>query len=191
MRCLKRYRGLILFLLLAAGAWYAVFDYLIDFRNPDVPFVVTPHDVVDEMLNLAEAKPGDMLVDLGSGDGRVLIAAGKRGITSRGIEIDPEWADKSRVLIAEAGLSDKAKVVRGDIFRENFKDATVVTMFLKVDLNARLRPQIDQLKPGTRIVSHMWSMPGATPVKTIDVKSPADGHEHRVHLWITPISWKD
>jgi SAM-dependent methyltransferase len=190
LKALKRRRWFLVFLLAAGLAWWLAFDYLIDFRAPDVPFVVTPADVVEKMLDLAEAKPTDYLVDLGSGDGRVLIAAGRRGIRSKGIELDDLLVDKSRVLIEEAGFKDKARVVRGDIFRENFADATVVTMFLKIDLNVRLRPQFDKLKPGTRIVSHMWSMPGAKPVKTIDVKSQDDGLDHRVHLWVTPIQWE-
>lgn len=190
-RFLRRYGWFLGFLLLVGLAWFLAFDYLRDFRNPDVPLVDTPHDVVEAMLDLAEVKEGDYLADLGSGDGRFLIAAGKRNVKSMGIEITPEVAEQSRINIREAGQEGRAKVVRGDIFREDFSDATVVTMFLKIDLNQRLRPQFDKLKPGTRIVSHMWSMPGAKPAKSIVVHSQETKSDHNVHLWITPIAWND
>lgn len=189
-RFVRRQWPVLLFVAAALVATWFAYDYLIDFRPPDVPFVVTPNDVVEQMLDLAELKPSDFVVDLGSGDGRVLIAAGRRGAKSLGIEIDPEWVAKSRAAIRSAGLDRKAKVVRGDIFREDFTDADVVTMFLKIDVNLRLRPQFEKLKPGTRIVSHMWSMPGAKPAKSRVVHSSESQSDHAIYLWITPIVWE-
>lgn len=189
-RFLRRFGWFFFFLLLAGAGWFAAFEYLRDFRKPDVPLVDTPQDVVEAMLDLAEVRESDFLVDLGSGDGRFLIAAGRRGAKSLGIELVPETIETSRANIRNAEMESKAKVIHGDIFRSDFSDATVVTMFLTIQLNAQLRPQFDRLKPGSRIVSHSWSMPGAKPAKTIVVPSRVTRADHTVHLWVTPIAWE-
>jgi SAM-dependent methyltransferase len=186
---LYRIRWSILIVVCALGAWWLAFQYLIEFRPPDVPFVTTPHDVVEAMLDLTEVTHEDMVYDLGSGDGRILLAAAKRGAKAVGYEIDPDLVAQSQRAVAEAQLADRIKVYRGDIFKQDLRAASVITMFLKPYLNAQLRPQLEQLKPGTRIVSHMFSMPGVKPTKKIAVLSKEDGLEHNVYLWITPLEW--
>lgn len=177
--------------LAAVAACYPAFHYLVDFRAPDVPFVTTPSDVVAGMLDLGEVSGSDTVYDLGSGDGRIVLAAARdRGATAVGIEIDPALVDRSREAIRVAGLADRATVRRGDIFKEDFTRATAIMMFLKPDVNARLRPQLDACKPGTRVVSHMFSMPGAKPAKRVAIKSSEDGVEHVLYLWVTPIEWE-
>ena len=145
----------------AVAACVPAFRYLEDFRQPDVLFVGTPPDVVAAMLDLAAVTPADTVYDLGSGDGRVLLAAARKGATAVGIELDPALADQSRAAAEAAGLADKVSFRRGDIFKQDLRPATVVTMYLTPSLNVQLRPQLDALRPGTRIVSHMWSMKGA------------------------------
>ncbi len=177
--------------LAVAALWWPAFSYLIDFREPDVPFVTTPPDVVAAMLDLAEVSEDDTVYDLGSGDGRIVIAAARRGARAIGVEIDPELAEQSREAVREAGLADRAKIRRGDIFRQDFSPATVVTMYLMPNLNTQLRPQLDKLRPGTRIVSHWFSMPGARPVKKITVLSSEDKIKHDIYMWVTPIEWEE
>jgi precorrin-6B methylase 2 len=188
-RWFRRYWPLLI-VLAALAAWYPVFDYLVDFRPPDVPFVTTPDDVVAAMLDLAEVTEADTVYDLGSGDGRIVIAAARdRGARAVGIEIDPELVDRSREAIRSAGLGDRARVWRGDIFKQDLRPATVITMYLEPGVNEQLRPQFERLKPGTRIVSHWFRMRGARPVRKIMVKS-TDRVEHPVYLWVTPIEWE-
>lgn len=181
-----------LIVLVAAAAWWPAFNYLVDFRAPDVGFVTTPTDVVAAMLELAEVNDQDTLYDLGAGDGRILIAAARAGVAKAvGIEIDPELVSRSREAIRLAGLESRVHVIRGDIFKQDLTPATVITMYLKPLLNVQLRPQLDKLRPGTRIVSHHFSMPGAKPVKEISVHSEETGLEHPVYLWVTPIRWEE
>src|SRR5262245_23502082 len=114
---LRRYRWSILLLLAAGVGWWLAFDYLVDFRPPDVPFVETPHDVVAAMLDLAEVSEADTVYVLGSGDGRVLLAAARRGARAVGIQIDPELARQSREAVEAEGLSGRVTVRRGDLFK--------------------------------------------------------------------------
>jgi SAM-dependent methyltransferase len=186
----RRNRWVFVFVVVAALAWWAAFNYLIDFRDPDVPFVTTPNDVVSAMLDLAEVSEADTLYDLGSGDGRVLIAAGRRGAKAVGIEIDPALVRQSREAVRAAGLADRVSVRRGDIFREDLTPATVITLYLMPDVNARLRPQLDRLRPGTRVVSHMYRIPGAKSAKRVEVQSAEDGVGHPLYRWVTPIEWE-
>jgi len=186
---MRRYRWSLLIVAVAAAAWWPAVNYLADFRQPDVLFVTTPHDVVQAMLDLAEVTEADTVYDLGSGDGRVLRAAAERGAKALGIEINPELVDQSRQMIRSAGLADKVTIRRGDIFKQDLRPATVITMFLTKSLNSQLRPQIDRLRPGTRLVSHVWSMPGAKPVKKVIVPSAEGRMDHTIYLWVTPIQW--
>jgi protein-L-isoaspartate O-methyltransferase len=191
-RFVRRYKWSILIVLAAVAAWWPAFNYLADFRPPDVPYVPTPNDVVAAMLDLAEVTEADTVYDLGSGDGRVVIAAARdRGAHAVGIEIDPELAEQSREAVRAAGLADRVTIRRGDIFKQDLTPATVVAMYLKPLVNVQLRPQFDQLRPGTRIVSHMFSMPGARPTKRIEVRSAETGLEHSVYLWVVPIEWDE
>ncbi|MGL4552343.1 MAG: SAM-dependent methyltransferase [Gemmataceae bacterium] len=186
----SRYRWSILIVLLAAAAWWPLFNYLVDFRKPDVPFVATPTEVVTAMLDLGGVTDGDTVYELGSGDGRVLLAAARRGAKAVGIEIDPDLVAESQRAVRAAGLADRITVRRGDIFKQDLTPATVITMYLKPLVNAQLRPQLDRLRPGTRVVSHHFSMPGAKPAKKVVVPSAETGLEHPVYLWVTPIEWE-
>jgi precorrin-6B methylase 2 len=177
-----------LWIVLAAAAWWPVFDYLVDFRNPDVPFVTTPPEVVSAMLDLAEVSENDTVYDLGSGDGRILLAAARdRKAKAVGIEIDPELVEQSRQAIAEAGLESKVRVIRGDLFKQDLTPATVITLYLKPYVNARLRPQLERLRPGTRIVSQQFTIKGAKPVKHISFQAEPGALEYPLYLWVTPI----
>lgn len=187
----RRYWPLLI-VLVAAAAWWPAFNYLVDFRTPDVGFVATPTEAVAAMLMLAEVNDKDTVYDLGSGDGRILIAAARAGVAKGvGIEIDPELVTRSREAIRVAGLESRVRVIRGDIFKQDLTPATVITMYLKPLINVQLRPQFDKLRPGTRIVSHHFSMPGAKPVKKITIHSDETGLEHPLYLWVTPIQWEE
>ena len=124
----------------------------------DVVWVPTPQPLVDRMLELAKITPKDFLMDLGSGDGRTVITAAKRGISALGIEYNPDMVALSQRNAAKENVSDKAKFTKADLFETDFSKATVITMFLLPDINLRLRPKILNLKPGTRIVSNSFTM---------------------------------
>lgn len=127
-------------------------------EGKDVIWVPTPQALVDKMLDMATVTAKDNLVDLGSGDGRTVITAAKRGATARGIEYNPNMVALSRANAAKEGVSDKATFEQADIFETDFSKADVVTMFLLTSLNAKLRPTILDMKPGTRIVSNTFDM---------------------------------
>jgi SAM-dependent methyltransferase len=187
----RRYRWSVLIVLAAAALWWPAFNYLADFRKPDVPFVTTPDDVVAAMLDLAEVTPADAVYDLGAGDGRIVLAAARdRGARAVGIEIDPELVARARAALEGAGVAGRAEVRRGDLFKEDLSGATVVTLYLQPHVNARLRPQLERLRPGARVVSHMFSMPGARPTRVVMVRSAADRMEHPHYLWVAPIRWE-
>jgi ribosomal protein L11 methylase PrmA len=151
-------------------------------HEPDVPFVPTPPEVVDEMLKLAKVHKGDVLFDLGCGDGRIVIAAVKQyGIEAYGVDIDPERIEESKANAQKAGVSDKAHFIEGDLFETNIGKASVVTLYLLHSVNLKLKPKLfAELKPGTRVVSNTFSMDDWQPVKTIE----ADGRT--LYLWVIP-----
>ena len=124
----------------------------------DVIWVPTPQRLVDKMLDMAKVAPGDFVIDLGSGDGVLVIASAKRGARAIGIELNPELIELSKRNADKAGLADKTSFTQGDLFDHDFSQATVITMYLLPDLNLKLRPKILALKPGTRIVSNSWHM---------------------------------
>jgi hypothetical protein len=124
----------------------------------DVVWVPTSQALVDKMLDMARVTPDDFVVDLGSGDGRTVITAAKRGARALGIEYNPDLVALSRRNAAKEGVADRAKFVRGDIFKSDFSRATVITLFLLPDLNVKLRPTILQMKPGVRVVSNSFTM---------------------------------
>jgi precorrin-6B methylase 2 len=124
----------------------------------DVVWVPSPDTLVAKMLDMANVTPADFVIDLGSGDGRTVIAAAKRGATALGIEYEAPMVDLSRRNAATAAVSDRAAFINGDIFESDFSSASVVTMFLLPNLNLRLRPTILDMKPGTRIVSNSFTM---------------------------------
>jgi SAM-dependent methyltransferase len=147
----------------------------------DVIWVPTPDDLVERMLRMAQTTPNDFVVDLGSGDGRTVIAAAKKfGARSMGIEYNPDMVDLSNRNAAREGVTAKAKFVRGDIFETPFSEATVVTMYLLPGLNVKLRPRILDMKPGTRVVSHQFNMEDWQPDETTTL----DGR--RAYFWLVP-----
>jgi len=148
----------------------------------DVLYVPTPYDVVDEMLSMARVGKDDVLYDLGSGDGRIPIAAAKKyGIRATGIDIDPERIREAEGNANAAGVGALVRFRQEDLFQTDFRDATVVTLYLQPHLNIKLRPRLwAELKPGTRIVSHQFDMGDWPPEK----KWERNGHS--VYLWTVP-----
>lgn len=150
-------------------------------RQPDVMWVPTPEAVVKDMLELADVKPGDVVYDLGSGDGRIVIAAAKRGASKAiGVDIDPERIQQAWANARAAGVADKVQFIQGDLFRMDFSDANVVTLYLLPDLNLKLRPKLLALRPGTRIVSHAFDMGDWKPEVTHVVGGKT------VYFWTVP-----
>lgn len=159
----------------------------------EVPFIVSPDNVTLEMLRIASVGPKDHVIDLGSGDGRIVTTAAKRfGATGLGVEIDPSLVEKSRKIAAEAGVADKVEFRIQDLFATDLSKATVITMYLLPEFNLRLRPAILQLKPGTRIVSHDWDMgdwkPDQTTVLPVPNKQVGREKSSKVHFWTVPAS---
>lgn len=157
----------------------------------EVPYVQTPMHVVHRMLQLADLKPGERLWDLGSGDGRIVIAAAKRGARASGFEIDPRLVTESVASAKSAGVASRAKFFERDIFTLDFSGVNVVSMYLLPEYNLKLRGQLlAQLKPGARIISHEWDMGDWLPDETLTYWSPAKPHgtkkDHRVYLWVVP-----
>ena len=137
---------------------------------PDVIFVPTPHEVVDKMLELAKVGKGDILYDLGSGDGRIPVAAAKRfGIRAVGIDIDPQRIAEANENARKNNVTKLVEFRQEDLFRADFREATVVTLYLLPDLNVKLRPQLLEMKPGTRIVSHQFDMGTWKPEKKLEL----------------------
>ncbi len=154
----------------------------------DVIWVPTCQELVDTMLNMAKVTPKDYVIDLGSGDGRLVITAAKRGARALGIEYNPEMVAFSKRLAAKEGFAEKVQFVQGDIFESDFSQATVITMFLMPEINLKLRPRILDLKPGTRIVSNSFNMGEWTPDETVSVDSTKEGCEtyFTANFWIVP-----
>jgi SAM-dependent methyltransferase len=156
-------------LALAAGLACAQAQVL----DTDVPFVVTPDNVTHEMLRLAAVKAGDFVIDLGSGDGRIVIVAARQfGARGLGVEIVPELVAKSLENARRAGVADRVEFRVQDLFATDLSPATVITMYLLPEVNLQLRPRLLALKPGTRIVSHDWDMGDWKPDRVVTVEAP-------------------
>lgn len=149
-------------------------------EGKDVIWVPTPQTLVEKMLDMAKLTPQDIHYDLGSGDGRTVIAAAKRGAQAFGVEFNPDMVALSERAAAKEGVSARAKFINGDIFQTDFSKATVLTLYLLPSLNLKLRPTILKMKPGTRVVSHAFSMDDWQPDQTESV----DGRT--AYLWIVP-----
>jgi ribosomal protein L11 methylase PrmA len=151
-------------------------------QQPDVIYVPTPHEVVDDMLRLANVGKGDVLYDLGSGDGRIAITAAKKfGIRAVGIDIDPERIREANENARRAGVTHLVEFRQEDLFKADFREATVITLYLLPDLNVKLRPRLlDELKPGTRIVSHQFDMGTWKPEKRLESNGRV------VYFWTIP-----
>ncbi|MBA2964056.1 MULTISPECIES: SAM-dependent methyltransferase [Ramlibacter] len=157
----------------------------------EVPFVTSPDSVTLEMLRLANVGPADHLIDLGSGDGRIVIVAARRfGASGLGVEIVPQLVEASRRSAREAGVADRVKFEEQDLFRTDLSRATVVTMYLLPQVNLQLRPQLLKLRPGTRIVSHDWDMGDWKPDRTSEVAVPDKkvglARSSKVLFWVVP-----
>jgi hypothetical protein len=146
----------------------------------DVVWVPTPESVVNKMLDLAKVTPQDFLVDLGSGDGRTVITAAKRGARAMGVEFNPDMVALSNREATKAGVTDKVKFVNGDIFATDFSQASVVTLYLLPSLNLRLRPTILDMKPGTRVASHAFNMAEWEADETANIEG------RQAFLWVVP-----
>ena len=175
----------------AAGALALLLAATPAATQDDVPFVTTPDNVTLAMLELAGVGPGDHVVDLGSGDGRIVITAARRfGATGLGVEIVGDLVHASRAAARTAGVEGRVRFVEQDLFATDLRGATVITMYLLQAVNLQLRPRLLQLAPGTRIVSHDWDLGDWTPDRTIDVAAPdkAVGRDKRsrLHLWTVP-----
>lgn len=152
----------------------------------DVPYVPTHQSIVDEMLKMAEVKGDDILYDLGSGDGRIPITAAQRfGTRGVGIDLNPERIKEANENAKKAGVTDKVRFIEGDIFKEDFSQATVLTLYLLPTVNLKLRPKILEMKPGTRVVSHNYHMDDWEPEKTKEMQTP-DGETHYIYFWRVP-----
>jgi hypothetical protein len=151
----------------------------------DVVWVPTPQALVDRMLDMARVTKDDYVVDLGSGDGRTVITAGKRGVKAKGIEYNPDMVALSKRNAEKEGVANVVEFVRGDIFESNFSDATVITLFLLPSLNVKLRPILLDMKPGTRVVSNSFDMGDWTPDQTIEAGGDCSAW-CRAHFWMIP-----
>jgi hypothetical protein len=149
-------------------------------EGKDVIWVPTPQALVDKMLDMAKLTAKDIHYDLGSGDGRTVITAAKRGAQAYGVEFNPDMVKLSERTAAKEGVAGKAKFINGDIFQTDFTHATVVTLYLLPSLNVKLRPTILKMKPGTRVVSHAFSMEDWQPDQTETVEG------RTAYLWIVP-----
>lgn len=161
-------------------------------KELDTPYVPTPQAVVDRMLDMAQVKASDMVIDLGSGDGRIMITAAKRhGARGFGVEIDPRLVKRSNEEAKRVGVAERVKFLQQDLFNTDFHEAAVLTLYLLPDVNIALRPKIlAELKPGTRVVSHDYGMgewrPDAQETVTAPDKTVGTRKESMVYLWIVP-----
>lgn len=165
----------------------------LDEQVPDIEYVPTPQNVVDKLLEAAKVTKNDVLYDLGCGDGRIVVTAAKKfGIKAVGYDIDPRRVKESKENAKNAGVENLVTIEQKDIFTVDLSPATVVTLYLLPELNVRLIPQLEKLKPGSRIVSHDFDMEGVDPEKTWTIIAPdhrdaAKNREHYVYLWKTPL----
>jgi SAM-dependent methyltransferase len=156
-------------------------------KKPDVIFVPTPQEVVDKMLELAEIKKGDVLYDLGCGDGRIVVTAAKKyGVRAIGFDVDPQRIKEATENVEKNGVGNLVTIREADIFEQDLREANVVTLYLLPELNVRLMPQLKRLRPGSRIVSHDFDMRGAKPKKVVTVRADDEEEEHTVYLWTVP-----
>jgi len=183
------FRAFALIAAIAAPANLAAQDH---YKDLDTPYVPTPQVVVEHMLELAKVKPGETVIDLGSGDGRIMITAAKEyGARGFGVEIDPELVQSSNEEAKRVGVADRIKFVKQDLFKTDFRAADVLTLYLLPDVNEALRPKIlSELRAGTRVVSHDYGMgawvPDGKQVVPAPDKTVGANKESTLYLWIVP-----
>ena len=163
----------------------APFEPTVGQSGKDVVWVPSPQALVDRMLDMAKVTPADFLMDLGSGDGRTVITAAKRGISALGIEYNPDMVALSKFNAEKEGVTGKAEFMKADLFETDFSKATVITMFLLPDINRRLRPKILDMKPGTRVVSNTFDMGDWQPDQTAEAGGECRSY-CRALFWIVP-----
>ncbi len=154
-------------------------------EGKDVVWVPTPQSLVDKILDLANVKANDFVIDLGSGDGRTVITAAKRGAKAIGIEYNPDMVELSKRNAVKEGVTKKVTFVKADIFKSDFSKATVITLFLLPELNVRLRPKILNMKPGVRVVSNSFDMGDWTPDERATVSDDCSSYCNAL-FWIVP-----
>jgi SAM-dependent methyltransferase len=171
---------------LAQAAATTTYEPTVGQDGKDVVWVPTPQVVVDKMLDMAQLTPKDFVMDLGSGDGRTVITAAKRGARALGIEYNPEMVGLSQRNAEQAGVAARASFRQADLFETDFSKANVITMFLLPDINLKLRPKILNLRPGTRVVSNTFTMGEWEPDARADLSSSCGASYCTALLWIVP-----
>jgi len=173
-------------LVMVAPAWAQSWSW----DDGTVPYVQTPMEIVERMLRMAEVRAGDSVIDLGSGDGRIVIGAAKRGARGLGVDLDPSLVKLATENAQRTGVADRARFEVRDIFETDLSPATVVTMYLLPDFNAKLMPRLLALKPGTRIVSHDGAIGDWPADETLTMRTPEKpvgiGGNSKIELWIVP-----
>jgi uncharacterized protein (TIGR03000 family) len=160
-------------------------------RELDVPFVPTPQDVVDKMLELAAITEKDVVYDLGCGDGRIVITAAKKyRCKAVGFDLDPDRVQEARENVKAKEVEKLVTIEKKDLFDVDLKPASVVTLYLLPDVNAKLIPQLEKLEPGSRVLSHDFTIKGIDPKHVVKVASKEDGQEHKIYVWIAPLKKK-
>lgn len=176
----------------AACGWWTTNDAAADKpgepkRRPDVIFVPTPQEVVESMLELAKVGKNDVVYDLGCGDGRIPVtAASKYGCQAKGFDIDPQRVEESLDNVKKHKVEKLVEIKNQDIFTLDLSKASVVTLYLLPTLNVKLIPQLEKMKPGSRIVSHSFNMEGVKPDKVLQVQCK-DGFHRTIYLWTVPL----
>ena len=157
-------------------------------RTPDIVYIPTPHDVVEKMLELAAVTKGDVVYDLGCGDGRIVVAAAKKyGCRAVGCDIDSLRIGESLENVKKNKVAHLVKIRQQDVFKIDLSQASVVTLYLNPRYNVRLIPQFEKMRAGSRIVSHRFGIRGIKPDKIIRVRSEEGGRKHLIYRWTTPL----
>jgi len=157
-------------------------------RTPDVVYVGTPHDVVSKMLKMAQVKKDDLVYDLGCGDARIpILAAQKYGSRGVGYDIDPDKVRLSRKNVAKNKVEDLVEIFQADIFTLDLRKADVIPMYLLPEMNVKLLPQLEKMKPGSRIVCHNYDLEGIVPDETVTMISNEDNASHTLYLYTLPL----
>jgi len=161
-------------------------------RTPDCVYVGTPYDVIDKMLEIGSIRRGDLVYDLGCGDGRIVVAAAKRyGCRGVGYDINPERIRESRQNVQQNQVGPLVKIKQGDIFKVDLRPANVLMLYLLPEMNLELLPQLEKLKPGSRIVTHDYGIEGVTPDRSVTMTSLEDGVPHYIYLFKMPLRKED